>query len=294
MRINFDSFKQTNIKSTIVVAGAHDHVVLEALNEANKKILLDVILIGDEQKIKELLTNYSLKVQQIINEIDPIKIGDLAVQCVKNGQANVIMKGLIDTKFVLKAVVNSTNGIKKQKLLSHVAVMDYPEFNSSLIISDCAMNISPNTEEKWEIINNAVEVAHKLNINCPNVALISAVEKVNPKIISTTDAQLLVDKFKLLKIDNFRLDGPFALDNVLSKESAMHKNITSDVALNPNILIFPDLVSGNVFYKASVFLGGGIVAGVIVGATVPIILTSRGDSAISKMNSIILGVALNK
>jgi phosphate butyryltransferase len=126
------------------------------------------------------------------------------------------------------------------------------------------------------------------------VALISAVEKVNPKIISTTDAQSLVDKFNLLKPNDFNLDGPFALDNVLSKESAMHKNITSDVALNPNILIFPDLVSGNVFYKASVFLGGGVVAGVIVGATVPIILTSRGDSAVSKMNSIILGIALNQ
>ena len=294
MRINFENIKPSDIKTTIVVAGADDHVVLEALHDANKKMPNNLILIGDQNKINGLLKEYSLTVQQIINETDPAKIGELAVQCVKNNQANVIMKGLIDTKHVLKAVVNSATGIRKQKVLSHVAVMDYPDLNNSLIITDCAMNITPNADEKWEIINNAVEVAHKLNINLPNVALISAVEKVNPKIVSTTDAQLLVDKFKLLKPNDFVLDGPFALDNVLSRESAAHKGITSDVALNPNILIFPELVSGNVFYKASVFLGRGVVSGVIVGASVPIILTSRGDSAISKMNSIILAIALNK
>lgn len=294
MRIDLSNIKLPNTKPTIVVAGANDHVVLEALSDASKKISFDVILVGDENAIKELLSQYSLNIKQIIHETDLIKIGECAVECIRNNQANIIMKGLIDTKFVLKAVVSSTTGIKKQKTLSHVAVMDYPNLNKSLIITDCAMNINPNVDDKWEIIHNAVDVAHKLNINHPNVALISAVEKVNPKIISTTDAQLLIDKFKLLKPSDFSLDGPFALDNVLSKESAAHKGITSDVALSPNILVFPDLVSGNVFYKASVFLGGGIVSGVIVGATAPIILTSRGDSAISKMNSIILAIALNK
>lgn len=294
MRINLDNFKQINGESTIVVAGADDHIVLESLNNVTNKLIINVILIGNQATINEMLSGYSLNIKEIIHETDPIKIGELAVQCVKENKANVIMKGMIDTKFLLKAIVNSETGIKKQKVLSHVALIDYPDFNSSLIASDCAMNITPSIEEKWEIINNAVDVAHKLNITNPNVALISAVEKLNPKIISTTDAQSLVDKFQLLKPNDFNLDGPFALDNVLSREAAMHKNITSDVALNPNILIFPDLVSGNIFYKASVFLSGGTVAGVIIGATVPIILTSRGDSVVSKMNSIILGIALSK
>jgi phosphate butyryltransferase len=148
MRINLDNFKQTNIKSTIVVAGGDDLVVLEALNDANKKIVLDVILIGDKNKIDDMVNKYSFKVKEIINEVDPIKIGELAVQCIKENKANVIMKGLIDTKFVLKAVVNSSTGIKKQKMLSHVTVIDYPDFNSSLIVSDCAMNINPNAEDK--------------------------------------------------------------------------------------------------------------------------------------------------
>jgi phosphate butyryltransferase len=148
MRISFNEIKSLSSKPTIVVAGANDHVVLEALNDANKKISLDLILIGNEIEIKSLLSSYSFSVKEIINEIDPIKIGELAVKCVKENKANVIMKGLIDTKHVLKAVVNSTNGIRKQKMLSHVAIMDYPELNNSLIITDCAMNIAPNVDDK--------------------------------------------------------------------------------------------------------------------------------------------------
>jgi phosphate butyryltransferase len=148
MRINLENFKLPNTEPTIVVAGADDHVVLEALNDANQKITIKVILIGDENKINDLLRKYSLNVKQIINETDPSKIGELAVQCIKNNQANIIMKGLIDTKHVLKAVVNSTTGIRRQKVLSHVALMDYPEINNSLIISDCAMNITPNADDK--------------------------------------------------------------------------------------------------------------------------------------------------
>jgi phosphate butyryltransferase len=148
MRINFENIKNNNDKTTIVVAGANDHIVLEALDDASKKISLNVILIGNEIEINKLLKDYSLKVKKIINESDPIKIGEIAVQCIKNNEGNVIMKGLIDTKHVLKAVVNSTNGIRKQKMLSHVAIMDYPKLNNSLIISDCAMNIAPNAEDK--------------------------------------------------------------------------------------------------------------------------------------------------
>lgn len=292
MLINFDNITTSSSIATIVVAGADDEVVLEALNEANKKIQLSLILIGDQNKINSLSKSFNLNIKTIIHETEPSKIGELAVQYIKNNQANVIMKGLIDTKHVLKAVVNSQTGIKQQKTLSHVAIITYPQLNKSLIVSDCAMSILPNADDKWEIINNAVNVAHKLDIKYPNVALISAVEKINPKIVSTTDAQQLIEKHKSLNIKEFNIDGPFALDNVLSHESAHHKGITSNVALNPDILIFPDLVSGNVFYKASVFLGNGQVAGVIVGASVPIILTSRGDSAASKMNSIILGILL--
>lgn len=291
MHINLSNIKISGSKR-IVVAGANDHVVLEALALASQQISISVILVGDKSNIESLLHTYKLNVIQVIDESDPIKIGEIAVACVKNNQADAIMKGLIDTKFVLKAVVNSQNGIKQQSMLSHVAVIEYPNLNKTLIATDCAMNILPSVDDKWAIIENAVNVAHKLNIKQPNVALISAVEKVNPKIISTVDAQILINKHKETNNKSFNLDGPFALDNVLSTESAKHKGISSLVALSPDILVFPDLVSGNVFYKSSVFLANAKVAGVIVGAKVPIILTSRGDSAESKFLSITLGTIL--
>ncbi|MDR3329889.1 MAG: hypothetical protein LBS76_01285 [Mycoplasmataceae bacterium] len=276
----------------IVVAGAADHVVFQAIHQASKVLPLKFILIGNESEIKSLLTQYPLSAQ-IIHETNNSKIGELAVKCIRDKQANVIMKGLLDTKDVLKAVVNNTIGIKRQSLLSHVALMQYPSLNKSFIITDCAMNIQPNVEEKWQIIKNAVMVAIKLGIQTPKVALISAVEKVNPKIISTTDAQTIMERAKNDNKTNFIVDGPFAMDNILSPHAAEHKGIVSEIAKDPDILLFPDLVSGNVFYKSSVFLGNAVPAGVIIGAQVPIILTSRADSHESKLNSILLGVMLN-
>ena len=275
---------------TIVVAGAHDHVVLDALEKANKHLKFSVILIGIKSEIENLLKHFKkLDVKEIIDTNEAEKMGQLAVQCVRENKANVIMKGLVDTKFVLKPVVNSETGIKKSKLLSHVSLMTFEKQKKSYFFTDGAMNIAPTAEQKLLIAENAVWVAKQLGIEKPNVAAISAVEKVNPKMQSSVDAEWLKNQ----PHKGYNLSGPFAIDNVASVEAAKHKGITDPVALNPDILLFPEIVSGNVFYKTSVFFGGGSTAGCIIGAQVPIILTSRADSAETKFNSILFGVLLN-
>ena len=284
--------KQAKINKpmTIAVAGAHDHVVLDALAKANKHLDFSVILIGIKSQIDELLKHYKkLKVTEIIDTNEADKMGELAVKCVRENKANVIMKGLVDTKFVLKPVVNSETGIKKSKLLSHVSLMTFEKLKKSYFFTDGAMNIAPTAEQKRLIAENAVWVAKQLGIKTPNVAAISAVEKVNPKMPSSVDAEWLKNQ----PHNGYSLSGPFAIDNVASAEAAKPKGITDPVALNPDILLFPEIVSGNVFYKTSVFFGNGSTAGCIIGAQVPIILTSRADSAETKFNSILFGVLLN-
>ena len=278
-----------NKPMTIAVAGAHDHVVLDALAKASNYIKFDVILIGIKNEINELLKQYNLNVKEVIDTNDLTQMGEFAVKCIRENKANVIMKGLVDTKYVLKPVVNSETGIKKSKLLSHVSLMTFENQHKSYFFTDGAMNIAPTAEQKLLIAENAVWVAQQLCMKHPKVAVISAVEKLNPKIQSTVDAEWL----KSQPHNGYDLSGPFAIDNIASEEAAKHKGITDPVALNPDILLFPELVSGNVFYKTSVFFGNGSTAGCIIGANVPIILTSRADSAETKFNSILFGVLLN-
>jgi len=278
-------------EKTIGIVFAHDEVVIEALKNASKCAKLNFILIGDEKQIKKMIEQYKLDNCTVINEIDETKASDLAVRFAKSGQIDLIMKGLIDTKHVLKAVVNSENGIKEADLLSHVAVLQFKDREKFIIVSDAAMNITPDVKQKIEIINNAIWLTKKLGYSKPKVGLVSAVEKVNPKIKSTIDAQEIVSK--LSSQQNYLIAGPMAIDNLVSKESAKHKGIDNPVAGDADILIFDNLDGGNIFYKACVFLAHAIVAGTIVGAKVPIILTSRADSSESKLNSILLGLVLS-
>jgi phosphate butyryltransferase len=199
------------------------------------------------------------------------------------------MKGLIDTKVLLKGVVNSDYGIKDAKLLSHVGIVSYPTHDKVLFATDGAMNISPDVSQKIMIIEAAVKLAKSLGYDKPKVGLVSAVEKVNPKILSTVEAKEIVDYYQDKKID-FYIDGPFAVDNLVSMESVKQKNITSIVGGDADILVFPNLDAGNIFYKTSVFLANGKSAGIVLGAKVPIVLTSRADSAEAKLNSILLAV----
>ena len=277
---------------TIGVVFAHDEVVIKALKDASKYAKLNFILIGNENQIKKMVQEHKLKSFSIINEIDETKASDIAVELVRENKIDLIMKGLIDTKYVLKSVVNSEKGIKNSPVLSHVGIMHFKDREKFMYVTDGAMNIAPTVEQKIEIINNAVFLANKLGNKKPKVGLVSAVEKVNPKIKSTVDAQEILEKLSKKQL-SYEIAGPMAVDNLVSKESAKHKGIKNPVAGNVDILIFDNLDGGNIFYKTCVFLAHAASAGLIIGAKAPIVLTSRADSAKSKLYSILLGLVVN-
>lgn len=281
--------KNAKIKRMAVVF-AHDSHVIEAVKDACDYGIIEPILIGNGEIIQSLIKEYGLqKPYTVIDENNPEKATKIAMDMVNDGSVDIVMKGLIDTKIVLKGVVNSTYGIKDAKLLSHVGLVEYPNLDRILFATDGAMNINPDYEQKIMIIEAAVKLAKTLGYKQPKVGIVSAVEKVNPKIASTIDAQKIVAYYQDKSID-FIIDGPFAVDNLVSMESVKQKGIKSKVAGVCDILLFPNLDGGNIFYKTSVFLAGGKSAGIVMGAKVPIVLTSRADSAEAKLNSILLAV----
>jgi phosphate butyryltransferase len=281
--------KNVSIKKMAVVFAQDDHV-MEAVKGASDLGIVKPVLIGDAKRINELIKQFDLKEPfEVINELDGEKASRIACDMVNNNEVDIIMKGLIDTKVLLKQVVNNDYGIKDAKLLSHVGIVSYPTLDRILYVTDGAMNITPNVDQKIMIIESAVKLANSLGNKHPKVGIVSAVEKVNPKIQSTLDAKEIVEYYKDKDID-FLVDGPFAIDNLVSMDSVKHKGITSPVGGKADILLFPNLDGGNIFYKTSVFLANGKSAGIILGAKVPIVLTSRADSAEAKLNSILLAV----
>lgn len=272
----------------MAVVFPHDEQVIGAVIKAFHAGIIQPILIGHKPVIKTLIKQEAMV---IIDEPDEEKACKIAVDLVNKGQADLLMKGLIDTKTLLKAVVHKTYGIRQDRLLSHVGLLSYPHYERMLLITDGAMNIMPNVEEKIQMIENAVKLAHALHIDKPKVGLVSAVEKVNLKMVSTVDAKVIVDYYQDKRL-TFEIDGPFAIDNLVDEKAAHHKGIKSPVAGLADILVFPNIESGNVFYKTSVFLANADSAGMILGAKVPIILTSRADSMDAKVNSIYLGVVI--
>ena len=222
----------------------------------------------------------------------PAKASIKAVSLIKDNKADILMKGLVSTAPLLKAVLDKENGLRKGATLSHFALIESPYYHKLIGVTDAAMNIAPEFAEKVDIVNNAVEVFHRLGNKNPKVAIIGPLEIVNPKIESTSHAAMLTVMNNRGQITGCIIDGPFAIDNAVSKEAAEHKGIHSDVAGDADILVTPELNSGNVLYKTLMFLGGCTSAAVIMGARVPIVLTSRADTDKSKMMSIALAAAM--
>lgn len=275
-------------KHTLAVAVAQDAEVLSAVEAARRCGLADAILVGDEASIRQVALgqNLSLDPYTILHEEDKAEACKKAVSLVHNGQADVLMKGLVDTSVVLKAVLNPDYGLRTGRLLSHVAVFEVPNFDRLLLLTDAAMNIAPAVEEKKQILLNAVDVAHALGDPEPIAACVCAVEKVNPKMSATVDAAALAQA----ELPGCQVVGPLALDNAISPQAAHHKGITDPRAGHANILLMPDIEAGNIMYKSLVFLAGAKNAGMIVGAKAPIVLTSRADSDETKLNSIALAL----
>jgi len=275
----------------LAVACAHDEFVIDAVAMAAKLGLIIPILIGRLPEIADLACRFKLtKPFDILDCPDDEQAVRMAVDLVRTGEADILMKGLVDTKVLLKAVVNSDWGIKDAPLLSHVGMVSVPLVPRVLFATDGAMNIAPGVGEKILMIENAVKLAKALGYTRPKVGLVSSVEKVNPKISSTVEADEVKKAFADRGDVGFDVDGPFAIDNLVSAASVKHKGLTGPVAGQADILVFPNLDGGNIFYKTAVFLAGAEAAGLVIGAKVPIVLTSRADAPETKLNSIALAV----
>lgn len=283
-------------KRRIVVAAAEDEPVLKSLRTAMNEGIVTPILIGDKAKIEKIAQtiDFDLSDVQIVhNDKGPNVSAQIAVSIVKKGEADILMKGFVSTGALLKAVLDKENGLRKGQILSHVAFFESPHYHKLLCVTDVAMNIDPDFDTKVHILNNAVEACHKIGITTPKVAVVAAVETVNPKMEATVHAAMMKTMNDRKQFTGCIVDGPLALDNAVNKEATLHKGIVSDVAGDCDVILVPNLEAGNMFYKALNFLGGATVAAVIMGATVPIVLTSRSDSDSSKMLSIALAAAMD-
>lgn len=278
-------------KKVISVAVAQDREVLLSVEEARKKGVVDGILVGDSVKIEKVAEelNIDLSNYKVIHKTDDVEAARQAVIEVSSGRADMLMKGLVDTSVVLKAALDREVGLRGDGILSHVAVFEIENYDRLFFITDAAMNIAPDVEAKKKIIDNSVKVARALDIEIPKVACICAKEKMNQKMPDTVDAHELEEMSKRGEIENCIVGGPFALDNAVSLEAAKHKGIDHEVAGMADILLAPDIEGGNILYKSISYFSRSKGAGLIVGATAPIILTSRADSEETKLNSIILG-----
>jgi len=283
---------KTKEPKVISVAVAQDTDVLGAVKTAYEQGIIKGILVGNETEIRTMSESIGLDLAdfQIINEIDPVEACRLAVEKVSLGEADLLMKGLVDSSVILKAVLNKEANLRTGRVLSHVGVISASTYERILIVSDAAINIAPDLETKRQIIENSVEVAHGIGIEHPNVALICAKEKVNPKMQATVDAKQLEEDHIKSNITSYSVGGPFAIDNAVSLKAAEHKGIDHPVAGKADVLIVPNIEAGNVLYKSLTFIGDAEAAGIIVGAKVPVIMTSRADSEATKLNSIALAM----
>ncbi|MDU1540118.1 MAG: phosphate butyryltransferase [Paeniclostridium sordellii] len=279
---------------TISVACSQDKEVLIAVDIAKREGIAKAILVGDIEKTKSIANelNIDLSEYELIEEKDLAKASLKAVSLVSEGKADMVMKGLVDTSIILKAVLDKEVGLRTGNILSHVAVFDVKGYDRLFFITDAAMNLAPDLKSKKQIIENACVVTNALDIEIPKVAVVCAKEKVNPKMPDTVDAKNLEDMCKNGEIKGCIVGGPFALDNAVSEEAAKHKGIDNPIAGKADILLAPDIEAGNILYKSLVFFSESKNAGIIVGAKAPIILTSRADSEETKLNSIALGVLM--
>lgn len=285
--------KQKDVKK-LAVAAAGDKLVLEAVKRAVKNDIVIPVLVGDQENIEQIAGDIGFDLTNFIiyNQPDPAEASRKAVSLIRRGEADILMKGLVSTAPLLKAVLNKEEGLRRGGTLSHFALIESPHYHKLFGVTDAGMNIAPEFQEKVDMVNNAVEIFHGLGNPEPKVAIIGPLEVVNPKIEATAHAAMLSKMNERGQIKRCIIDGPFAIDNAVSKRAAEHKGVSGKVAGDADILMTPELNSGNVLYKTLMFLGGCTSAAIIMGARAPIVLTSRADTEKSKMMSIALAAAM--
>lgn len=276
----------------VAAAVAQDEVVLEALSDASKERIATPVLFGDRTAIEQAAQKAKVDIKgwDLFDIRDPAEASRAAVKAVSAGQADFLMKGLVATSTFLKAVLDKEVGLRTGRLLSHVAVMESKDYDRLILVTDGGMNVKPDLIAKVDIINNAVEIAHKLGVDNPRVAVLAAVEVFNPEMQDTADAAHLSKMADRGQIKGCLVDGPLAMDLAVSAEAVAHKRIKSQVAGQADILLTPEIASGNMLVKGLIYLGGAQAAGIIAGAAKPVVMLSRADSKQQKINSIALGV----
>ncbi len=289
--------EQTTMK--LAVAAAQDEDVLIAVCSAAEMGIVEPILVGETSQIKEIAKNNNLDINnyEMIEKSDLTDAARTSVQLVSSGKADFVMKGLIDTSILLKAVLDKEIGLRTDSQLSHVMVYDVPTYHKLLFLTDGGMNIAPSLEEKAKILKNAIEVAKAMGIENVKIACLAAKEKVNPKMQATVDADKLVEIYKAGGFgENIIVEGPLAFDLAVSKEAAEVKKFKSEVAGDTDILLVPTIEVGNGIGKTLTYMAKAESAGIIMGAKAPVVLVSRADTHEAKLNSIALGsvIAANK
>ena len=288
--------KATDKNNPIVaVASAADLEVLEAVEAAVNRGLAAFILFDDENRLQKMMKEHFSQLLvtekvEIYHTEDEGNAASESVKAVSNGRAHVLMKGNLPTSVILKAVLNGEYGLRTGKVLSHVAAFEVADYDRLIFVTDAAMNIAPDLEAKAQIIRNTVSVAHACGVENPIVAPLAAIETINPVMVPTTDAASLVVMNKRGQIDGCIVDGPLAPDNAVSVQAAKQKGLTGETVGRADILLVPNIEAGNILYKSLMYFANAKVGAVIQGAKAPIVLTSRADSAESKLYSLALAI----
>lgn len=294
-----DMLKQFKGKGQAIlsVASAEDKEVLLSVKDAVEKEIIKPTLVGDEKKIREIAVQigFNLEGINIVNAETIEESAKIAVQLVSNKEADFVMKGLLDTSVLLKAVLDKEYGLRTDSLLSHVMIYQLKNYHKLLLLTDGGMNISPDYNQKEKILQNSIEAAKSLGMDTIKVACLAAKEKVNPKMQATVDADLLQKSCKGGKFGkNVVVEGPLAFDLAISKEASKIKGFKSEISGNVDILLVPNIEVGNGIGKSFTYMAEAKSAGIVMGAKAPIVLVSRSDSHESKLYSIAYGALISK
>lgn len=283
-------------KKRIAVAAAADFEVLETVKMVNNSGLGSAILVGEAKKIEEFArqTGCDLNLNEVIEAKDDAEAARIAVTMAREGQADIVLKGMLQTATYLKAILNADYGIKNGKLLHLLSLLSFPGMERFIIAADCGMVIAPTLNDKIEMIKNCATVAGKIGIGCPKVACLNAVETVTPQMPDTVDAAVLAKMAERGQIKNVIVDGPLSFDLACYEEAARHKGIKSEVAGKADILIMPGIQAGNIFYKMATHTALAQTGTIIAGTAKPAVMTSRSDSAESKLNSIAIACLMSQ
>lgn len=288
--------QESGRKKTVCLVAAHDEHALEAVIMADKENIAFPLLVGDKEKIESILESFKIAkdTYKIIDSKDDKESAQIAIDAIKNKEADFLMKGKLQTSDLLKAVVNKETGLSKGKVMSHVAIQEVPTYHKLIAVTDGGMMLYPNLEEKKQIIENAVDVFRSMGYEAPKVAVLAAVENVNPKMPESVDAHELKMMNQRGEISDCIVEGPISYDLTLSKESAQIKGYNSPVTGDADILVVPNITAGNILGKTLIYSANAKMAGFIVGAKVPIVLTSRGATTEEKYLSLVISASAVK